>query len=192
MVESDFFFFSFHRVDIDRVVNGAPWTFTNHLLVFHLLQANEDPMLVPLIYSYFWVQVHYLLLGLFSKTVTRQLGNFFGLFEEYDAKQFSGGYLPYLHMRVRLDIQYPFKRHGDCFFPIRLTGEVNEFDMGWDMSLRAVGRRVTIVDSVWLQKENVGGFVGGVSSDRAISGDSDERALSCQRTLWVASKGQVG
>ncbi|MBA0837873.1 hypothetical protein Goarm_009989, partial [Gossypium armourianum] len=104
------------------VVNGAPWTFINHLLVFHLLQANEDPMLVP------------------------TLGNVFGLFEECDAKQVSGGYLSYLHM------------------------EVIEFDMGWDMSLRAVGRRVTIVDSVWLQKENVGGLVGGVSPDRATSG----------------------
>ncbi|MBA0669624.1 hypothetical protein Goklo_029133 [Gossypium klotzschianum] len=97
-------------------------TFINHLLVFHLLQANEDLMLVPLIYSYFWVQVHYLPPG-----------------------------------------------HRDCFFPILLTREVNEFDMGWDMSLRVVGRRVTIVDSVWLQKENVGGLAGGVSSDRATS-----------------------
>ncbi|MBA0837863.1 hypothetical protein Goarm_009979, partial [Gossypium armourianum] len=96
-------------VDIERVVKSAPWAFNNHLLVFHRLQGKEDPMLVSLVYFFFGVQVHDLPPGLFSKAVARQLDNFSGLFKE------------------------------DSFYHIRLTREVNESDMEWDLSLWAVG-----------------------------------------------------
>ncbi|MBA0803651.1 hypothetical protein Gohar_013841, partial [Gossypium harknessii] len=56
--EKRFLFRFFHRVDIEIVIKGAPWTSNNHLLIFHGLQEMEDPMLVPLFYSYIWVQVH--------------------------------------------------------------------------------------------------------------------------------------
>ncbi|KAH1121889.1 hypothetical protein J1N35_005049 [Gossypium stocksii] len=42
---------------IDQVLNGAPWTFNNHLLVIHHLEDGEDPM---------------------------KLGDFIGKFLEYD------------------------------------------------------------------------------------------------------------
>ncbi|MBA0711156.1 hypothetical protein Golax_010372 [Gossypium laxum] len=45
-------------IDIERVMKEAPWTFNNHHLVFHRLGNMEDPLLVPLFYSYFCVQVH--------------------------------------------------------------------------------------------------------------------------------------
>ncbi|MBA0854090.1 hypothetical protein Goshw_025865 [Gossypium schwendimanii] len=38
------------------VIKGAPWTFNNHLLVFHCLVWIEECPRVPLIYSFFWVQ----------------------------------------------------------------------------------------------------------------------------------------
>ncbi|MBA0746805.1 hypothetical protein Gogos_009288 [Gossypium gossypioides] len=85
LVEMRFLFQFFHRVDIDRVVKGAPWTFHNHLVVFHRLEDKEDPM------------------------------------------------------------------------------EVNESDMGWDMSLCAVGRRVATMESIWLRKGNNGGSSGDVN-----------------------------
>ncbi|MBA0729546.1 hypothetical protein Golax_022726, partial [Gossypium laxum] len=46
--EKRFLFKFFHDVDIDKVIKGAPWTFNNHLLVFHRLLEDEDPMEVPL------------------------------------------------------------------------------------------------------------------------------------------------
>ncbi|MBA0707558.1 hypothetical protein Golax_019593, partial [Gossypium laxum] len=38
----------YHEVDIDIVIKGAPWTFNNHLMVFHSLLKDEDSMEVPL------------------------------------------------------------------------------------------------------------------------------------------------
>ncbi|PPR91410.1 hypothetical protein GOBAR_AA29270 [Gossypium barbadense] len=74
------------QVDIERVVKGAHWTFNNHLLLFHSLGDMEDPLLVPLVYSYFWVQVHDLPPEFYFKIVTKQLGNFIRVFEEYNLK----------------------------------------------------------------------------------------------------------
>ncbi|MBA0585689.1 hypothetical protein Gorai_016456, partial [Gossypium raimondii] len=34
----------YHERDIDRVVNSALWTFNNHLLIFHRLEDNKDPL----------------------------------------------------------------------------------------------------------------------------------------------------
>ncbi|MBA0560808.1 hypothetical protein Golob_017685 [Gossypium lobatum] len=48
----------FHELDIDRVIMGTPWIFNIHLLVFHRLKEEEDPMEVPLVSSAFWIQVH--------------------------------------------------------------------------------------------------------------------------------------
>ncbi|KAK5820000.1 hypothetical protein PVK06_025041 [Gossypium arboreum] len=33
----------FLELDIERVIMGIPWTFNNHLLVFHRLKEEEDP-----------------------------------------------------------------------------------------------------------------------------------------------------
>ncbi|MBA0585874.1 hypothetical protein Gorai_016635 [Gossypium raimondii] len=42
--EKRYFFKFYHELDIDRVINGAPWTFNNHLLVFHWMEEVEDPL----------------------------------------------------------------------------------------------------------------------------------------------------
>ncbi|MBA0709506.1 hypothetical protein Golax_024537, partial [Gossypium laxum] len=62
-------------LDIDRVVKGAPWTFNNHLLVFHRLQDNENTM---------------------------QFGDFIGSFVEYYAVSNSNGYKNILRIKVKL------------------------------------------------------------------------------------------
>ncbi|MBA0674572.1 hypothetical protein Goari_016161 [Gossypium aridum] len=106
-----------------------------------ITDLGEDPLLVPLIYSYFWVQVHNLPLGLFLKAVAQALGNFVGFFEEYNVKQAVHGVAPFLRGQLG---------HGDSFCPIRLVKEVTADDMGWDISLRAVGRRAAVMDITWL------------------------------------------
>ncbi|MBA0854612.1 hypothetical protein Goshw_002569, partial [Gossypium schwendimanii] len=79
----------FHELDIERVIMSAPWTFNNHLLVFHQLKVEEDPMEVPLISSAFWIKVHYLPLGFFSKSMVKLFGDFIGEFIDYDMKQLN-------------------------------------------------------------------------------------------------------
>ncbi|KAG8473060.1 hypothetical protein CXB51_034996 [Gossypium anomalum] len=68
----------FHELDVYRVVSGSPWTFNSYLLIIHRLKNDEDLKLVSLIYSAFWVQVHDLPLGFFSKAIAKQLDNFVG------------------------------------------------------------------------------------------------------------------
>ncbi|MBA0652865.1 hypothetical protein Goklo_020091 [Gossypium klotzschianum] len=34
----------YYELDVERVVNGAPWTLNNYFLVIHFLQENDDPM----------------------------------------------------------------------------------------------------------------------------------------------------
>lgn len=67
-------------------------------------------MLVSLVYSSFWVQVHDPPPSLFSEAMAWQLGNFVGLFDEYNAKQISSGYSSYLRMRVMIYICLCLKR----------------------------------------------------------------------------------
>ncbi|MBA0873280.1 hypothetical protein Goshw_000247 [Gossypium schwendimanii] len=68
----------FYEMDTDRVTKGTPWTFNNHLLIFHRLENGEDPMQVPLVSMTFWVQVHELPPCFFLEVVAKQLGNFIG------------------------------------------------------------------------------------------------------------------
>ncbi|MBA0738531.1 hypothetical protein Gogos_011869 [Gossypium gossypioides] len=60
----------FHELDIERVIMSALWTFNNHLLIFHQLKEEKDPM-VHLISSAFWIKVHYLPPGFFSKSMAK-------------------------------------------------------------------------------------------------------------------------
>ncbi|KAH1098357.1 hypothetical protein J1N35_015278 [Gossypium stocksii] len=46
--EKHYLFKFYHEVDIDQVVNEAPRTFNNHLLLFHRLKGEEDPLQISL------------------------------------------------------------------------------------------------------------------------------------------------
>ncbi|MBA0597505.1 hypothetical protein Gorai_007308, partial [Gossypium raimondii] len=92
------------------VINDAPRTFNNHMLVFRRPLVNEDPMEVPLIYSFFWVQIHDLPSGMMSEAVAKQFRAFFGSFVEYDAEQISKGYQNYMRVRVFADVKVPLKK----------------------------------------------------------------------------------
>ncbi|KAH1055290.1 hypothetical protein J1N35_033355 [Gossypium stocksii] len=46
--EGRYLFRLYHKVDLDRIEAGGPWTFNSHLLLMHSLRGKEDPM-VPLV-----------------------------------------------------------------------------------------------------------------------------------------------
>lgn len=56
------------------------------------------------------MQIHNLLMGLFSKAVTNQFGNFIGEFVEYDAKSVVAGLRNFMRIQVMVDIQKRLKR----------------------------------------------------------------------------------
>lgn len=51
-------FVFFHILDLQKVLDGGPWTFEQSLLVYHRLQPNEDPHLVPLNSMDIWLQIY--------------------------------------------------------------------------------------------------------------------------------------
>ncbi|KAK5845316.1 hypothetical protein PVK06_001487 [Gossypium arboreum] len=126
----------FNELDISQVIIGAPWTFNNHLLIFYRIQENEDPMAVPLVFSDWWVQVHDLPPSFFKDLMALQFGNFLGRFLEYDTKQVLYGYRNYMRIRVQID----------------------ELELGWDLKLRALVRRASTVNSIWLREESDSNF----------------------------------
>lgn len=65
--ENRYLFCFIHQVDIERVIKVVHWSLNNHLLVFHRMQDMEDPILVPLFCTHFWVQMHDLPRGFISR-----------------------------------------------------------------------------------------------------------------------------
>lgn len=61
---------------MERVLKGAPWTFNIHILMLYKFGKGEDPSRVPLIFAFFWVQIHDVLIGFFSEALARQMGDF--------------------------------------------------------------------------------------------------------------------
>lgn len=51
-------FVFFHVLDIQKVLEGGPWTFEQSLQVYHCLQEDEDPHVVQLNTMDIWVQIY--------------------------------------------------------------------------------------------------------------------------------------
>lgn len=103
-------FVFYHVLDMKKVIEGGPWTFEQNLLVYHKLNANEDPHIVQLNKMDIWVQVYDLPKGLFSKTIFMNIGNFVGNFVNSDTANMKGGWKMYACVRVTMDINKPLRR----------------------------------------------------------------------------------
>ncbi|KAJ8769053.1 hypothetical protein K2173_024049 [Erythroxylum novogranatense] len=112
-----FLFRFFYIEDVDRVMDGTPWTFNRHLLILHRLTEGEDPANVSLEMSDFLVQVHQLPAGFVSERIAMQFGNFIGSFVHYDAKAIQMGNADYMRIRVTMDVRQPLKRRKKIVDP---------------------------------------------------------------------------
>ncbi|MBA0643755.1 hypothetical protein Goklo_028017 [Gossypium klotzschianum] len=118
--EEMFLFKFFHKMDLERVLKGSPWTFNNHLLMLHWLEKKEDPLKVPLIFVCFWVQIHEVPPGFYIETLTRQIEGFLGNFLEFDGTNLGKRLCTYLRIRVQLDVRRPLKRKKKVIFLVGL------------------------------------------------------------------------
>lgn len=105
-----FLFQFFHKIDKERVENGGPWSFENHLLILGTIPAGEIPSQIPLFHVPFWVQVHDVPAGFMSTTVGQHLGNFIGQFLSYDLNNNSNFWKTYMRIRVLIDVRLPLKK----------------------------------------------------------------------------------
>lgn len=123
-LEPNLFLFQFyHEVDINRVIEGSPWTYDRMQLVFERLKDGDNPRCVEINKLDFWVQLHDIQPGFMSERVCKDVGNYIGEFLEADRNNFVGVWRDYLRVRVRMQIDKPLKRRmkikksgGDWFW----------------------------------------------------------------------------
>lgn len=84
--------------------------FDNAMMILEEIAAGEDPLKVSLWFLNIWIQIHDLPMGFMMQTVGKQLGNFFGVFLEYDSKNNSSIWRECMRVRIWLDVRKPLKR----------------------------------------------------------------------------------
>lgn len=102
--EKWYLFQFFHKIDIERVVTGAPWFFNNHLLILQKIPAEGNPAVMELNHTEFWIQVHDLPPGLMSVSMAKQFSDFCGKYIEYDASIPTLGIQHYMRIRICLNV----------------------------------------------------------------------------------------
>lgn len=105
-----FLFQFYHKDDVQWVRNGGPWSFDGAMLVLNTIVVGEDPVKVPLVEVNFWIQIYDLPIGFMTESVGRQLGNFFGVFLEYDPNNNSSIWREFMHIKIKVDLRKPLKR----------------------------------------------------------------------------------
>ncbi|XP_030500236.1 uncharacterized protein LOC115715711 [Cannabis sativa] len=110
-LEPNLYIFQFyHEVDIQRVVDGSPWTFNRNQLIFQRLKKGEDPRSITLTSLELWVQLHNLKTGFMTDVVVNNVANYIGTFVKSDPKNFMGIWRDYLRVIVTINIEKPLKR----------------------------------------------------------------------------------
>ncbi|KAL8531535.1 hypothetical protein ACS0TY_008217 [Phlomoides rotata] len=99
----------YHSADLQRVLDGSPWSFGSHPLILRQLKFGEIPLQVSLNKLRYWVQVHDLPVGAFSEGVGRVLGNYIGRFVLYDDTNRGAVWRAYMRIRVEIDVAEPLK-----------------------------------------------------------------------------------
>ncbi|KAG8484978.1 hypothetical protein CXB51_021839 [Gossypium anomalum] len=74
------------------------------------IQTDENPLIVPLNMTDFWVQIHDLHPGLMTISMAEQFKNFFDQFLDYDTSFSSIGFQSVMRIRVRLEVSKPLKQ----------------------------------------------------------------------------------
>lgn len=103
-------FVFFHKMDMQKVVEGGPWSFEQATLILHQLGDGEDPNTVHLQDVEMWVQVYDIPRGLLSENILRSIGTSIGKFVKMDANTLDGVWKSFVRIRVTLNVQKPLKR----------------------------------------------------------------------------------
>lgn len=103
-------FVFYHPLDMQKVLDGGPWTFEQSLLITHLLQEGEDPQHVLLNYMDIWVQLYEIPSGCFSEKIIQGIGNYVGKLVKADPVNLNGMWKAYARVRVTMDVTKPLKR----------------------------------------------------------------------------------
>ncbi|KAH1096826.1 hypothetical protein J1N35_013747 [Gossypium stocksii] len=93
----------YSEIDLKQLLDGMRRFFNRHLIIFHILIEKEEPNIVPLWDTVFWVQIHNLSIGFITEGMARQFGDFIGRFVEYDASMVTKGISKFMRVQVLID-----------------------------------------------------------------------------------------
>lgn len=85
-----YLFMFYHVMDIQKVVDGGPWSFEKALLVFKRLQAYENPQMVEPKKMKIWVQVYDIPRVFLSENILKSVGASIGTYIKSDPANFDG------------------------------------------------------------------------------------------------------
>ncbi|XP_074364697.1 uncharacterized protein LOC141705706 [Apium graveolens] len=103
-------FVFYHILDMQRVLEGGPWSFEQNMLVCNQLVEDEDPHNVKLQGADMWIQVYDIPKGFISENVLKNVGNAIGRYIRSDPINFNGMWKEYVRIRVALNVEKPLKR----------------------------------------------------------------------------------
>lgn len=110
MDQGMFLFQFFRKEDMQWVTNGGPWSFDNAMLALEKIERGESPATIKPCFVSIWIQLYNLPMGYMLETVGKQLGNFFGEFMEYDARNNTSIWRDCMRVRIKIDVRKPLKR----------------------------------------------------------------------------------
>ncbi|XP_074344595.1 uncharacterized protein LOC141683745 [Apium graveolens] len=102
-------FIFFHILDLQKVIEGGPWSFEQSMHVCHRLSENEDPHSIPLQDVDIWVQLYDVPKGFISETVLKSIGDSFGCYIKSDPANFNKSWKDHLRIKVTMNITKPLK-----------------------------------------------------------------------------------
>lgn len=105
-----FLFQFYHEIDINRVIEGSPWTFNRKVLIISRMKEGVNPRCVPLNTVDLWVQIHDLQPGFMSEKIISEVGNQVGKFIRSCPSNFKGVWRDYMRVRVTMDLSKSLKR----------------------------------------------------------------------------------
>ncbi|XP_074359603.1 uncharacterized protein LOC141699588 [Apium graveolens] len=104
-----FLFQFFKKEDMQWVTKGGPWSFDNAMLALEKVQAGENPATIKPCSLNIWIQLYNIPIGYMLESVGKQLGNFFGEFLEYDAKNNTSIWRECMRVRIKIDVRNSLK-----------------------------------------------------------------------------------
>ena len=98
------------EADIDRVLEGEPWSFDRHLVVLQRIDRDVAIRSLDFSITRFWIQVHDLPVGNFSLELEKKIGSVAGKVENKMTDEGDQHGVNFFRIRVAVDIHKPLCR----------------------------------------------------------------------------------
>ncbi|XP_074374449.1 uncharacterized protein At4g02000-like [Apium graveolens] len=110
-IDANLFIFQFyHTIDLNRVIEGSPWSFNRRVLVIGRMNDIINLRCVPLDIMDLWVQLHDVQPGFMSERIMKEVGNQVGRYISSCPSNYKGVWREYMRIRVDIDITKPLRR----------------------------------------------------------------------------------